>query len=592
MTKQFINRVKELKWLDDAYQKSLDSGQFLVLYGKRRVGKTELVTHFLKDKPYIYYLANRTTKGEQLQSATSVFMTGLGDSYIAGSSFPNWREFFDYLIKKVGERQKTKQPITLVFDEFPYLAEADEGVSSFFQYGWDMGLKDKRVLFIVMGSSISMMYKHALIKSAPLYGRRSGQWLLEPFNYQETTKFYPEAPFENSFSLFAISGGIPAYARVFEGQKTLKENIEENVLPEGKYLSVEPELLLSEEFDDPRSYLTILQAIGLGRTKFSEILQQSHLPATSLPIYLQTLTELRLVKKEVPVTEPIPEKSKRGSYSLSDLFLRFYFSFIFPNNSLIKSHSYDALFTQHGQLLTQLVAKSYEDTTGEFIQEAINQKLLPHFEQMGRWWDKNTEIDLVGLNKGEDSILFVETKWNTKPVDTDVLEELKSKSKTVEWGSKGRKEYFALVAKGGFTDGLVEQAKKEGVILILEDNIYPFQKTQNKIPVTGKMEELVGKVIEGIEFLKSKEKLKNLRYHDRVEELEKLIKDFQYTGDLNTLNQAFHIYRSTNVAVPEGENAHETSIWNTELYVRGKAETLEDILNDLEDEFRNEHDRL
>lgn len=471
MAGQFINRVKEVEWLKGAYKEASKSGQLLVLYGKRRVGKTELVTHFLKDKPHIYYLANRTTRGEQLQSATSVFTAGLGDTYIAGSSFPNWRDFFDYLIKKVGERKESEQPIALVIDEFPYLVEADGGVSSFFQYGWDMGLKDKRVLLIIMGSSISMMYKHALVKSAPLYGRRTGQWLLEPFTFQETKKFYPDAPFENSFSLFAISGGIPAYARVFDGKKTLKENIKENILPEGKYLSVEPELLLSEEFDDPRSYLTILQAIGLGRTKFSEILQQCHLPATALPIYLKTLTELRLVKKEVSVTEPIPEKSKKGSYSLSDPFLRFYFSFIFPNNSQIKGNSYDALFTQHGQILTQLVAKSYEDTSVEFIQQAMSQGALPHFEQVGRWWDRDTEIDLVGLNKGNDSILFVEVKWNKQPIGIEVLADLKRKAQQVQWGSKDRKEHYALVAKGGFTEELIEKARQESVLLIEEDKI-------------------------------------------------------------------------------------------------------------------------
>lgn len=481
MTGQFINRVKELEWLQEAYQKASQFGQFLVIYGKRRVGKTELVTHFLKNRPYIYYLANKTTKGEQLQSATSVFMTGLGDTYIAGSSFPNWREFFDYLMKKVGEKKESDPPITLVFDEFPYLVEADGGVSSFFQYGWDMGLKDKKVLLVVMGSSISMMYKHALVKSAPLYGRRTGQWLLEPFTFQETKKFYPEAPFENSFSLFAVSGGIPAYARVFDGTKTLKENIVEQVLPEGKYLSVEPEFLLSEEFDDPRSYLTILQAIGLGRTKFSEILQQCHLPATALPIYLKTLTELRLVKKEVPMTEPIPEKSKKGSYSLSDPFLRFYFSFIFPNNSLIKGHSYETLFSQHGEILTQLVAKSYEDATAEFIQETVSQNILPHFEQLGRWWDKETEIDLVGLNQAENTILFVETKWSNQPIGTSVLHDLRKKAQKVEWGRKGRKEYFALVSKGGFSKELIEVAQKENVLLILEDRTFSLPKRLPKI---------------------------------------------------------------------------------------------------------------
>lgn len=466
MIQSFINRVKELEWLEGAYEHASQYGQFLVVYGKRRVGKTELITNFIKNKPSIYYLANRTTKMEQLQSATSVFMAGFFDTYIVGSTFPNWREFFDYVIKKAGERKKSEKPLVIIFDEFPYLVEADGGISSFFQYGWDMGLKNKRVLLIIMGSSISMMYKHALAHSAPLYGRRTGQWLLEPFRFGETKKFYPNASFENSFSLFAVSGGIPAYARVFDGQKTLRENILERVLPEGNYLSVEPELLLSEEFDDARVYLTILQAIGLGRTKFSEILQQSHLPATALPIYLQTLMELRLIKKEVPVTEPIREKSKKGSYSLSDPFLRFYFSFIFPHNSLIKGRSYDTLFTQHGEVLTQLVAKSFEDTSAEFIKEAGERGTLPHFECMGRWWDKNTEIDLVGLNKADNSILFVETKWNTKPLDAGVLEALKNKTEKVVWGQRGRKEYFALIAKGGFNQDLIERSKKEGVILI------------------------------------------------------------------------------------------------------------------------------
>lgn len=467
----FINRVKELSWIEETYRNASKSGQFLVVYGKRRVGKTELLTHFAKNKPCVYYLANRTVKSEQLQSATSVFMAGLGDTYVAGSSFPNWREFFDYLIKKIGERKKSEPPIILIFDEFPYLVEADEGVSSFFQYGWDMGLKDKKVLLVVMGSSISMMYKHALSKNAPLYGRRTGQWLLGPFSFQETKKFYPGVSFENCLSLFMISGGIPAYARVFDGQKTLKENIAENILPEGKYLSVEPELLLSEEFNDARSYLTILQAIGLGRTKFSEILQQSRLSATALPIYLQTLSELRLIKKEVPITEPIPEKSKKGSYSLSDPFLRFYFSFIFPNNSLIKSRSYEALFAQRGEILTRLVSKSYEDASAELIQNAISQNILPHFEQMGRWWDKNTEIDLVCLNKTDNSILFVETKWNIRPIGTDVLDDLKRKSQKVEWGRGKRKEYFALIAKGGFNKELMDRSKKEGVTLIKEDRV-------------------------------------------------------------------------------------------------------------------------
>ena len=469
---QFINRKKEITWLNERYEAINKEAQLLIIYGKRRVGKTELVRHFLKDKPHVYYLANRGNAELHLQSAISVLTQKLGPTPLPGTAFSTWREFFDYLGKVTKD---LKEPMVLVFDEFPFLVESDSGMSSYFQYGWDMYLKDRKLMVILMGSSISMMYKHTLVYSAPLYGRRTGQWLLQPFTYEDSKNFYSNAPFGNTFPLYAISGGIPAYARVFDGNKTLRQNIEQYILPEGSFLGVEPELLLSEEFEDPRSYLGILKAIGLGRTKFSEIVQAAGVPSTALPGYLKTLTQLRLVKKEAPITDKIPEKSKKGTYSLSDAFLRFYFSFIFPNMSLAKGANHDGLFETRGEILTQLVAKSYEDTTEEFIARATNNGRLPVFDALGRWWDKETEIDLVGLNERNNSILFVETKWNTKPIGTEVLNDLKNKSSKVVWGKPGRKEHFALVAKGGFTDELIAQAKRESVLLIQENSILEQQ---------------------------------------------------------------------------------------------------------------------
>lgn len=470
---QFINRIKEQQWLQESYKKAFIQGQLLIVYGKRRVGKTELVKHVFQDKPFIYFVAEKAIAKDQLQTAKNIIAEGLHDDGMKAITFPSWRELFRY----VGTKLENKtEPTVLVFDEYPYLVQSDErGMSSYFQVGWDEYLKQHKVVLILMGSSISMMYKHALIKSAPLYGRRTGQWLLEPFSFQETKKFYPNASFADVFPLYAVSGGIPAYARVFDGAKNLEENIKKYILPEGSFLSVEPELLLSEDFTDPRSYLSILKAIGLGRTKFSEIVSATGLPVTAVPGYLQTLIALRLVKKEVSVTEPIPEKSKKGNYSLADNFLRFYFSFIYPNNSLIKGGSIDSLFQQHGEILTHIIAKSYEETTTEFITQAFKDGFLPHFEQKGRWWDKDTEIDLVGLNEQDNSILLVETKWNIKPIGIDVLNALKKKSKFVRWGCKGRKEYYALVAKGGFTKELQEQAKKENILLIKEDKVISLE---------------------------------------------------------------------------------------------------------------------
>lgn len=468
MTK-FIGRKDELEWLESAYVAAKKEGQLLVLYGKRRVGKTELVTKFMRGKPGIYYLANRTNKAEQLESATRCFMSGLGDTHIHGSAFQTWRDFFDYLISKIGERPANGVPLVVVFDEFPYLAEADEGISSYFQYGWDGGLAKQKILLILMGSSISMMYREALEKRAPLYGRRTGQWLLEPFGYREAKEFYPSASFETSFGLYAVTGGIPAYAKLLSGDKSLKENIITEILPEGKYLSSEPELLIAEEFDDPKSYLTILQAIGQGRTKYGEILTECHVTSSALPIYLKHLIGLRLVKREIPVTEWERRSSKRGSYSLADPFLRFYFSFVFPNNSLIKSKAYKTLFAKKGEVLKQLVAKAYENETTEWIRRAVETGVLPPMPIMGRWWNRNTEIDLVGLDEESNSILLVETKWNIKPVGVAVWQKLRNKAKQVEWGREGRNEYFAIVAKGGFEEKLIELAKDEGVVLIEQD---------------------------------------------------------------------------------------------------------------------------
>jgi AAA+ ATPase superfamily predicted ATPase len=469
MDDNFVDRNKELAWLEESYKNAHKEGQLLILYGKRRVGKTELVKHFAKSRQSIYFVAEKGTAQDQLRTAKNIFADGFDDEVMRSVDFQSWRDLFRYIGQKL---ESHRDPLVLVFDEFPYLAESDNAMSSYFQIGWDEFLRDKKVVMILMGSSIAMMYKHALSYSAPLYGRRTGQWSLESFDYVQSKQFYgPANSFVNTFSLYAITGGIPAYARVFLGNKTLEGNIRRFILPEGSFLSVEPELLLSEEFTNPRSYLSILKAIGLGRTRFSEIVAATGIDSTALPGYLSTLTELRLVKKEIPVTERVPETSKTSTYSLSDSFLRFYFSFIYPNSSLIKGGNVDTLFQRYGEVLQQLVAKAYEDSSKQFVEAAATDDRLPHFNKLNRWWNNNAEIDLVGLNDEENCILFVETKWSNQKIHTRVLDDLKQKATQVKWGEPDRREYFCLISKSGFTDELLIRAKAEGVVLIQEDRV-------------------------------------------------------------------------------------------------------------------------
>jgi AAA+ ATPase superfamily predicted ATPase len=463
--KSFINRTEEMSMLNALYEKTKAEPQFFVLYGKRRVGKTELMRHFYKDKPHLYYLASKGSAKDQLRTLTEIIADYFHEP-LGRDAFPDWRKLFDYLGLKLRER---KERLVLVFDEFPYLAESDPAISSYFQYGWNEQLEKTNVFLVLMGSSIGMMYKHVLTRNAPLFGRRTGQLLLEPFVFKESKKFYHAGDFEKLFSFYAIVGGMPAYLREFDERNSLVENIREKILTRATFLNLEPELLLSEDFNEPAKYLTILKAIGIGQTRYAELLNVTGLANNELPVYLKNLIDLRLIQKEVPVTEPIPEKSKKGSYSLSDNFLRFYFSYIFPNASLVEEKEYATLFNKNKNLLIQLIAKSYEETTSEFIKTAMKKRRLPHFNKLGRWWDKNTEIDLVGLNEETNSILFVETKWNNKPIGMDILHSLKQKASHVQWGSNERKEYFALVARGGFTEALKKQAQQEEILLIEKD---------------------------------------------------------------------------------------------------------------------------
>jgi len=466
---KFIGRKEELETLEDLWQKTDKEGQLVIIYGKRRVGKTELVKEFIRNKYSAYYLATKTSAHDQLTTASQTIFQGLEDNLAKNIKFENWRNFFDVLGDRIAENDRPK---VIIIDEFPYLVESDSAMSSLFQYGWDEKLRKTKTMLILMGSSISMMYKHALNYSAPLYGRRTASMLVEPFSYTEAKEFLDGSDFEKSFSLYSLLGGIPAYLDQLEPKQTLEYNLTNILLKKNSFLRTEPELLISEEFQEPRNYLTVLKAIGLKQTKYSEILNSTGLDTNQLPFYLKTLLELRLIKKEVPITEKNPETSKKGSYSIYDNFLRFYFSFVLTNNSLIESENLYLVVKSKIDTLQALYAKAYEDTSKEIVRNAIKAGKLPQFYEFGRWWDKNNEIDLVGLNSDENSILFVEVKWNNQPVDTDVFWKLVERSELVKWGEEGRQKYYTLISKNGFTEQMKKLAQERSVCLIARDVVF------------------------------------------------------------------------------------------------------------------------
>jgi len=450
---KFINREKELGFLEEQYKKS--ASNFVVIYGRRRTGKTSLIREFIQNKPNIYFLADIQTESEQLldfQETASEFFKS--DELFKNKAFKTWDTFFRYLTERI---KKSPKKIIIAIDEYTYLYQSNKAISSILQKYWDKEWQDSKKVFLVLcGSLVGMMERLTLYHSAPLYGRNTGQIKLKPFNFKKFSQFFPKISLEKQIELYSVLGGTPRYILEFDKNKSLWQNISEKFLKPESILYRDPVLVLSQEVATTGTYFSILKTIAFGEHKISKIGAKLELKATQLNPYLEKLIDLDLVEKRVPVTQK-PHKSKMGLYFLKDNFFKFWFRYIFANRSFIEKGSQGLVLKQIKKEFSQFVSFIFEDIVRESV---LN------FQQVGSWWSKDEEIDIIGLNQENNQILFGEVKWRDKPVGQEVLLELKRKSKLVKWGSRNRKECFLLASKSGFEKSLKQTAKKEKIILM------------------------------------------------------------------------------------------------------------------------------
>lgn len=458
----FVNREGELEFLNKKWRRG--GAQLIVIYGKRRVGKTELAVQFAKEKSHIYFLCEKIAASHELAKFTEAVAAFFKDEFLSEGGFKDWETALKYIAKK-------NQKIALILDEFPYLIETDPAIPSTFQKAWDLYLKNSPVFLIVLGSSISMMERSVLHYKAPLYGRRTGQLLIQPFKFKELRELFPKASFEDRLAIYAIVGGTPLYLNKFQGRNPM-EVIREEILRKGEPLYEEVEFLLREELKEPRNYFVILEALSLGKHKLSALINETGLDKGTVSRYVAILEDLGITQKEIPVTEKIPEKSRKGIYRIEDNFFNFWFRFIFRNRSLLEENKIDEVASKIRQALPELLARNYERIAPEILRGSLLEKKLPfEFESYGRWWDRNEEIDFVALNRSNQTILFGEVKWSNKPVGTNIYEDLKAKAEKVEWGKQTRKEYFALFSKGGFTSDMLKKSREEKIFLFHNDKL-------------------------------------------------------------------------------------------------------------------------
>jgi AAA+ ATPase superfamily predicted ATPase len=455
---RFLNREKELSFLEKKWHEG--GPQLIVLWGKRRVGKTELVKQFIKDKPHIYFLGESTHETEQLRRFSSAMGQFFDEPLLKTRGFENWQEAFGYLKDK-------NRRLVLVVDEFPYLIISNRAIPTVFQHGWDEYLSTSQVYLILLGSSISMMESEVLGYRAPLYGRRTGQWQVDPMGFLEVSDFMPNRSFSDRLSHYAVAGGIPAYWLQFSARRDFWTNLKEKVLSKGEPLYNEVEFILREEFREPRFYFALLQAIAQGKRKLSEIVNATGMAQSFANKYLGVLADLKIVSKELPITEEKPLKSKKGLYHISDEFFQFWFKYIFPQRSDLEIGNIQKVLDNIRSDWQQYVSFIYEKVAAEILWK--HREYIFPFSKIGRWWQKNEEIDLVAVNKELDAILFAEVKWSRKRVGTDILESLQAKAKNVHWGSNNRNEFYCLFSKSGYTEALLREAKDKGVYLFCQD---------------------------------------------------------------------------------------------------------------------------
>ena len=470
----FIDREEELKFLNNRCKNP--EAQLIIIYGRRRTGKTELIKEFVKDKNSIYFLCDKTTEKENLYNLARIVGQKFNNIILAENGFRDFYQFFDLLKESLKETLKKSKynNIIIAIDEFPYLCSSNDAIASIFQKGWDEILKELPVFLILCGSSISMMLKETVNYSAPLYGRKTGQVFLKPIGFYDAWNFFFKLDFSRFLNIYAVCGGIPFYLKQFKQSKPFTENLADNVFNKNSVLYNEGEIILSEELSELRIYFAILKALSLGKTKFGEIINYTGVTKTSMHKYLYVLQELQIIHKEVPVTEKNPEKSRKGIYKITDPFFSFWFKFVFPFKSELEMGYLDKVFKYFNENFQSTLTLVYQNLCCEILRSRL--KNVFQFNRIGRWWDvigkKQYEIDMVAIDEENNQILFGEAKWSNKKIGINILESLKEKSKFLDWNNDTRKEKFILFSKSGFTDKLLRYGgTRKDLILVEKDKV-------------------------------------------------------------------------------------------------------------------------
>lgn len=461
MTEVFIGREKELGDLNELYAQN--RFQLFVLYGRRRVGKTTFLNEFCKDKDSIFYSAEQSNEKLNLDKFSALVFEFYQETNLG--PFSSWTNALSY----INEQQNDKQ-LVLVIDEFPYLVKKNKALLSELQHLIDHKLKNGKLFIVLCGSYMGFMEKEVLGSKSPLFGRRTGQLHMKPFDYQTSVELLEKFSNEEKLQLYGAFGGTPLYLQQVQPQESFEENIKRAFLKNTSYLYEEPLLLLRQEVQEPGVYSAIIEAVASGYTKANEIATKIGEDAAKCLKYMKTLCELGIIYKETPFGEK--ESSRKTIYGISDFMFRFWYRYVFANRTLIETGAKEAVWRKKIEPdYNHYMGVVFEKVCLEYLMVQNAKGNLPFlFTSTGRWWGTDpatrtqVEIDVVAEDGG--AYLIGECKWRNEKVDLAVLQKLKEKADIFQ---KQRTDtWYVLFSKAGFAQAVLEEVKMNDRLILVD----------------------------------------------------------------------------------------------------------------------------
>jgi AAA+ ATPase superfamily predicted ATPase len=467
----FVDRVAELAFLNRvlANQQHPGPGQLVMLYGRRRVGKSTLLRHWAEQSgaPFTYWVAEKAPAAVQRRQLFANLINA-DSAAPSAPAFANWSDLW-----QVAAAQFQHQRRLLILDELPYAAEADPAMLSSLQHAWDQHFEHSQAMIVLCGSHVRTM-ELLLAHQSPLFGRMTGQWRLQALPFGALRAFLPGWAPDQQVAVYAMVGGVPAYLSWFRTDRSLLENVRDGVLAPGSLALGEVLFLLYDELREPRTHLAILEAIGNGNHTFKAIKDAALIGDMHLPAYLSTLQEMRYVERRLPVTIPPAKQrtARQGRYHLSDPFMRFYFRFIHPQHDVASYAPERILPTLQSGLRAFIGQTVWEDLARQWVRERGYAGTLPFVpEVIGSHWSRHVQVDVVAINWSARTILIGECKWGMDTVDRQTVRDLIERTVPLTLADlpdkgSGWQVTPALFARAGATSAARETLEAVGGIVV------------------------------------------------------------------------------------------------------------------------------